>query len=132
VHAPRGRELLGPDCESLFYAFHLDAKYTVRFPAYPVDRSASALWFAPACPTHPFPATPECESRVSVLEAGGGRRLLARGRMAWEERDPQPTRVALTPLGRRLIARRGGVVGTVVLHDYPLRSPLAWRIVLRL
>jgi ribosomal protein S27E len=106
----RARVLLPHDCE----------RVTLRGGGtaliHPTAVTASAATFTVSCGG--------CAQVVLVREAGGRHRLLARGTL-----KPRADAVAtkLTPLGRRLAARRKGVWATVrFAGSYPIGQPSPW------
>jgi hypothetical protein len=125
---PEPGELL-TDCEYAYYSWQdfIDGDSQVQFSPHPTAVSADAVDFALACAINTTDQgdEPRCDSDVELREAGGAARLLGTGRM--EGGYVAPTRVELTPLGRELVPRPGGVVATVRLLDFN-PFPIGWTI----
>ena len=127
---PSAGELLGSSCGEV--DFSVGEFGFFEFPPYPVRTTPRAAWFRIGCPTLDGESD-DFDPCTAVLKLRGRRgRLLGRG--AFEQREatyrpPDPVRVKLTPRGRRLAARRHGVVATVSFSDR--QTKVAWTIRLR-
>jgi Ca2+-binding RTX toxin-like protein len=119
------RDLLEPDCEVL------SPDYTSQITASP-DVSRRRLRFVVTCPLN---EDPDVASRVRACgggqlrlrELGSRRRTLAVGRLPLGQWEGRVVRAQLTPLGRRLIARRRGVKASVrVGGSFGTGSALRW------
>ena len=129
---------LDVDCE------HLDGVEALvsRLPAHPRPGGPTGLRFRVRCPDEedPGPAVvPRCVGDMQVREAGGRRRLLARGSFAPRRSTTRVVDLLLTPLGKRLASRRPGVWSAVRLayrrprrYWPPKSTALRWSIRLKL
>ena len=93
-------------------------------PVHTRQAGPAALVYAVTCPestrddSSPYE---RCSATVHLREASGAQRLLGTGSSPWGMWTGQDVRIDLTSLGRRLIARRRGVLTTIRLgiriHD---------------
>ncbi len=131
---PVGGELLEPHCDSAAFAFGPYGEDSIAFAPYPFFRSSRRVAFRTGCPSYEgddgeFRA---CTVAITLREASGARRVLGSGRVSIrrESRVPPAVRVALTPRGRRLASRPGGVPATVTASGRNLPR-IGWTITLR-
>jgi Ca2+-binding RTX toxin-like protein len=127
VRASAG-ELLGALCDELDFSTGEFGSF--RFQAQPARTTRRAVWFAIGCPSHEEEDFEPCAA-VLKLRGGPGNRLLGRGAFAMRKptgRPPQPRRVRLTRVGRRLAARPRGVVVTVSFRDSNAEDAVDWTI----
>lgn len=109
---PSPTDLLAHDCE------RIGADDPENFPgrAFPTRTSSGRLSFRIPC----LGETEDCSGVIALRDRGG--RLLGRGRFVILKRRGGPARVTLNGLGRRLLARRGGVI-VRVRASYATGSP---------
>ena len=101
----------------------------------PVEVEPASATFDIPCPV--FPRDSEyrpCDGTIEIREAAAPRRLVgsARFEIRDDDRDSRLVRVALTPAGRALVAREGGVRVDVSVHGRQFRDPTAWTVRIRL
>lgn len=109
VIGPSADELIQRPCESLSFE---RGDNTNAFDPFPSLRSPTSVGFRMRCPFSEGYYV-SCRIGFTLRETGGAHRVLGRGRLANAVRAPVPTiMVALTPTGRRLAARPGGVTAT--------------------
>jgi RTX calcium-binding nonapeptide repeat (4 copies) len=124
------RDLLEPDCEVLA------PDHGAEISANPVV-SRRRLRFVVGCPPNEDPdATSPVQAcgggQLRLRELGGRRRTLAVGRIPFGALEDRVVRARLTPLGRRLAARRRGVKAGVRIGGYfGPGSALRWAVRLK-
>jgi RTX calcium-binding nonapeptide repeat (4 copies) len=141
IYRPDPGELLGPLCEVIDFSPGEFGSFA--FPPLPVRTTRRAAWFRIGCP-RPDEESDDFHPCTAVLKLQGGRgnRLLGRAEFERLERTtppPESVRVKLTRVGRRLAARRNGVVATVRFRSStpdastfdPNKTAVAWTIRLR-
>jgi hypothetical protein len=104
-------ELLGPLCDVV--GVGRIGGFLPLLPR-PTSVSRRAVVVRAACLPDPDEDYHPCRGTVKLHEAGGRRRLFARATFALEGHvSEREVRLRLTPLGRRLVSRRGGVLTDV-------------------
>ena len=107
---PYERVLLGDDCERVRFRTrnkHTE-RYNVTVAAHPVALSQSSVRFLLQCPVEPRHKV-SCRGTFTLR---AGSRRLGREHYAHTGRGAFAVRVVFNALGRRLVARHGGVIAT--------------------
>jgi hypothetical protein len=131
------QDYLERDCEGIYG----DSRYPPIFTAYPRAYARHRVRFRLSCPIGELDGEPyermRCSGTVRIHRARGRRILLAAGRFRSRRWSSHLVDVHLTPEGRRLAARHGGVRSTVTFEirasgfDDSYADSKRWRIRLR-
>jgi Ca2+-binding RTX toxin-like protein len=92
-------------------------------PSQPLAVTRRAVIFATQCYSADGEDFETCRGTLKLREAGGRHRMLARGSFASGRNKARPGHTRLTALGRRLVARRGGVVADVSYRSRSKENP---------
>lgn len=132
---PDRRDVLEPDCEFVIAEEREEDLFDPRMRAYPRRVTSRYAVFTVGCGAPG--GLSRVDATISLRETGGARRVLGRGgppsqRCGGRRKVTRVSvRVKLSPLGRRLVARRRGLVAAVLPSGFGI-VPLGWSIRLRL
>jgi Ca2+-binding RTX toxin-like protein len=127
VHEPKRGEWLERGCDAIRYSFGVAGEDSLLFRPHPRATTRTSARFAIGCPNRELldGEASRCRGTLTLREASSGRRLIGRGVLAGRlGHAAAPVRVPLTPLGRRLARRAGGVDVTATIggRGLPTRS----------
>jgi hypothetical protein len=132
VYRPAPGEVIG-HCETITFRIQTDdGPVTFQTDPHPTKVAARHVDFRIPCPQDFESESTPCHAKVELREAFGKHRLLGTASFKRDlaEGGSRIVRVHLTHLGRRVIARRKGVVATVYLRDFSIRN-VAWTVPIR-
>lgn len=128
VFRPAAGEVIG-HCEQVAFRGHNgDGDMNLLFDPHPSAVTRKRVEFGFGCPTDSEGELMPCNFTAEMREAFGKHRLLGKAHFKADlGQGGGPVSIRLTRLGRKLIARRAGVMATTRLRNYPI-SGVAWTV----